>query len=155
MAAPAIMALSSPFAGKLSDRVEPAIIASAGMSINVVGIFLFALLSEDSSIPFIVATLLFNGVGFAFFSSPNTNAVMSSVDRPFLGVASGTNGTMRATGMVFSMGIVMLAFALYMGRVEITPEQYPAFLKSMKTLFGIFAVMCFCGVFVSNAGKKT
>jgi hypothetical protein len=80
---------------------------------------------------------------------------MSSVDRSFFGVASGTNGTMRVTGMVFSMGITMLTFALHMGRTEITPEQYPAFLESMKTIFTIFTAMCFCGVFVSNAGKKT
>jgi hypothetical protein len=36
------------------------------------------------------------GCGFALFSSPNTNAVMSSVERKFFGVASGSMGTMRA-----------------------------------------------------------
>ena len=154
MAAPAIMALSSPFAGRLSDRFAPRLIASAAMAVNVVGLGLYALLNDHSSIQFIVAALLLNGFGFAFFSSPNTNAVMSSVEPTFFGVASGTNGTMRATGMVFSMGITMLTFALFMGRAEITPEYYPAFLKSMKTLFIIFTVLCFGGVFVSLSGKK-
>ena len=154
MAAPAIMALSSPFAGRLSDKIEPRLIASAAMAVNVVGLGFYALLNEQSSITFIVSALLLNGFGFAFFSSPNTNAVMSSVEPTFFGVASGTNGTMRATGMVFSMGITMLTFALFMGRAEITPEYYPAFLKSMKTLFIIFTALCFCGVFVSLSGKK-
>jgi hypothetical protein len=39
------------------------------------------------------------------FSSPNTRAVMSSVDGSKLGVASGTLSTMRATGQ--SVGLAM------------------------------------------------
>lgn len=153
MAAPAIMAISSPFAGRLSDRIEPRLIASAGMSINVVGLLLYALLNEHSTVSFIVASLLLNGLGFALFSSPNANAVMSSVEKAYLGVASGTNATMRATGMVFSMGIAMLIFALYMGKVEITPRYYPEFLISMKVMFVIFTFLCLSGIFVSLAGK--
>ncbi len=153
MAAPAIMALSAPFAGRLSDKVEPRLIASVAMATNVVGLILYASLTETSRVPFIVASLLLNGLGFGFFSSPNTNAVMSSVEPAFFGVASGTNGTMRATGMVFSMGIAMLTFALYLGRAEIRPENYSQFLVSMKVLFVIFAVLCFCGVFASLAGR--
>jgi len=46
------------------------------------------------------------GVGFGLFSSPNTRAVMSSVDRSKLGVASGTLSTMRSTGQ--SIGLAMV-----------------------------------------------
>jgi len=40
------------------------------------------------------------------FSSPNTRAVMSSVDRSKLGVASGTLSTMRSAGQ--SIGLAMV-----------------------------------------------
>jgi MFS family permease len=45
------------------------------------------------------------GLGFALFSSPNTNAVMSSVNKKFYGVSSGTIATMRLIGQMLSMGM--------------------------------------------------
>jgi len=79
---------------------------------------------------------------------------MSSVKKRFYGVASGTLGTMRLIGQMFSMGIVMSVFAVYIGKVQITPQYYPLFLKSIKLAFIIFAVLCFCGIFASLARGK-
>jgi hypothetical protein len=80
---------------------------------------------------------------------------MSSVDRRFYGVASGMLGTVRLTGQMFSMGVTLLLFALYIGRVQITPEYYPLFLKSMQVAFIISAVLCFAGIFASIARGRT
>jgi hypothetical protein len=88
------------------------------------------------------------------FSSPNTNAIVGSVDKKFFGVAAGTLGTMRTCGQVLSMGIVMILFSLYIGKAQITPEYYPAFLSSVKVGFIIFAVLCFGGVFAQLVGRK-
>ena len=151
---PVVMALFSPFAGRLSDRFEPRIIASSGMGLITVGLFLFILLGDKTTLGFIIITLLLSGLGFAFFSSPNTNAVMGSVEKSFFGVASGLLATMRSTGMMFSMGITMVIFALYIGRVEITPHCYPQFLKSVKVIFMIFTVLSFGGIFSSLARGK-
>ena len=151
---PVIMAIFSPLAGRLSDKIEPRIVASAGMTLTVIGLLLFTLLSENTGLTFIVLCLILLGFGFALFSSPNTNAVMSSVEKRYYGVASATLGTMRLTGQMFSMGIVMLVFALYLGRAQIKPENYPAFLTSAKTAFIIFAVLCFGGIFASLARGK-
>jgi hypothetical protein len=93
--------------------------------------------------------LILLGLGFALFSSPNTNAVMSSIEKRFYGVASGTLATMRSTGMMFSMGMAMLIFALYIGRTQITPSYYPQFIKSVKAAFLIFTVLCVAGIFAS------
>ncbi len=80
---------------------------------------------------------------------------MSSVDRKSYGVASGMLGTMRLTGQMFSLAIVLLLFALYIGRVQITPPYYPAFLTSMRMAFIISAALCFLGIFASIARGKT
>ncbi len=103
---------------------------------------------------FLIVGLLLLGLGFALFASPNTNAVMSSVEKRFYGVASGTLGTMRLTGQMLSMGIAMLLFAIYLGRVQITPEFYPLFLRSVQIAFIIFAILCFGGIFASLARGK-
>ena len=151
---PAVQAIFSPLAGRLSDKIEPRILASAGMALTTAGLSLFIFLNEDTTLGFIISTLILLGFGFAFFSSPNTNAVMSSVENRSYGVASATLATMRQVGMTLSMGIAMLLFSIYIGRVEITPEYYPLFLKSIKPAFIIFAVLCFGGIFASLARGK-
>jgi EmrB/QacA subfamily drug resistance transporter len=154
IAAPVMQAVFSPAAGRLSDRIEPRIVASAGMGLTVIGLAFFIFLSSTTNLWYIVAGLAVIGLGFAFFSSPNTNAVMSSVDRRYYGVASATLATMRQIGMTFSMGMVMLIFGIYIGHVQITPQYYPAFVSSVNIAFIIFAVLCLAGIFASLARGK-
>ncbi len=151
IAQPVVMAFLSPLAGRLSDRIEPRVVASLGMSLTALSLFSFAFLTDETSLAMIVGSLVVLGLGFALFSSPNTNAVMSSVERRYYGVASGTLATMRTVGQTLSMGLVMLILALYVGRAQITPQQYPLFLTSAKLAFAIFAVLCCVGIVASLA----
>ncbi|HTY52435.1 MAG TPA: MFS transporter [Methanomicrobiales archaeon] len=145
--------LSSP-AGRLSDRVEPGKVASAGMGLCAAGLFLLAFIHGNTPLPYLVAALALLGVGFALFSSPNTNAVMSSVERRCYGVASGTLGTMRYIGQMLSMGIAMTLFAVFIGQVEIGPANYPGLLSAIQTGFLIMTVLCVIGIFPSLARGK-
>jgi len=151
VAMPTVQAIFSPYASRFSDRVSPQLLASAGMTLTTIGLGLLVFLNQQTPIGFIVASLIVLGTGFALFSSPNTNAIMSSVEKKFYGVASATIGTMRQVGMMFSMGISMLIISLYVGRVEITPQYHAAFTMSLKTAFIIFTILCFGGVFASLA----
>ena len=154
VAMPAMQAIFSPLAGRLSDRIEPRIIASAGMALTTIGLAIFIFLNEKTPLELIIGNLILMGFGFALFSSPNTNAVMSSAPKTAYGVASAMVATMRQIGMVLSMGVAMLMFALYIGRVQITPEYYPLFQESMQTSFIIFAILSFGGIFASLARGK-
>ncbi len=153
VAQPIMMAIITPFAGRLSDRYEPRILASVGMALVTVGLLIFAFISAQTTFEYIIIGLLVLGLGFGFFSSPNTNAIMGSVERRFFGVASATVSTMRLVGQVLSMGIAMLIFAMLIGRVQILPAQYPALIQSIQITFIIFAVLCFGGIFASMARK--
>jgi EmrB/QacA subfamily drug resistance transporter len=151
---PIVQAIGSPFAGRLSDRIEPRIISSMGMALTAVGLFLFTFLHRNTAFGFIIGDLVLLGLGFALFSSPNTNAVMSSVEKRYYGVASGTLATMRLTGQMFSMGITVLILAIHIGHAQITPEYFPVFLKSMRSAFIFFAGLCFGGIFASLTRGK-
>lgn len=151
---PVIQALLSPFAGLLSDRIEPRLVASSGMALTAAGLFVLSSLTQTTTLEMIVATLVLMGVGFALFSSPNTNAVMSSVEKRFYGVASSSLGTMRLTGQAFSMAIVNLLFALYLGKAVISPEVSPILMKSIESSFLVFAFICLGGIFASLARGK-
>ena len=152
---PIIMIICSPIAGSLSDRIEPGVIASIGMALTTLALVLLTFLGSGSSLFFIMGSLIVLGMGFGFFSSPNTNAIMSSVEKRLYGVASGVLGTMRLTGQMFSMGVTLLLFALYIGGNKMAPEYYPVFLKCMKIAFIISASLCFLGIFASIARGRT
>ncbi|MFA5367847.1 MAG: MFS transporter [Dehalococcoidia bacterium] len=77
---PVFQAIFAPIAGRLSDRIEPRIIASIGMTVCVVGLVLFTLISETTSLWMIIGGQAILGFGFGLFSSPNTNALMSAVE---------------------------------------------------------------------------
>lgn len=151
VAQPALQALVSPWAGRLSDRVEPRLVASTGMAMGSLGLGLLVFLGRGTSIVFLVPVLALLGLGFALFSSPNTNTIMSSVEPQHYGLASATLATMRTAGQMFSMAVAMLVFALVIGPVQITPDRYDAFLQATRLAFIIFAVLCVAGTFASLA----
>ncbi len=152
---PVVQALFSPLAGWASDRIEPRIVASAGMGTTVVGLLLLLRLEGVTAISSIGVALGLLGFGFALFSSPNSNAIMSSVDRPHYGMASAILATMRLVGQTLSMGIVMLTFTLLMEGQAISVETAPLFLRSLRVACAVFASLCFLGIFASLARGRT
>jgi MFS family permease len=151
VAQPVMMTLLSPIAGRLSDKYEPAIVATSGMIITVAGLAMLAFIGASTGIGFIIAVLMLLGTGFALFSSPNTNAVMSSVKPAQLGIAS---GTMRLTGQTMSMGITLLILSLYLGKSSEIRTEGIELLNGIKLTFTVFALLCVAGSFFSMKRGK-
>ncbi len=149
VAQPIVMAITAPIAGRMSDRFDARLIATTGMATVTLALFTLTFIDGNTSINDIIIGLAVLGLGFGLFSSPNTNVIMGSVERKFYGVASATVSTMRLIGQTMSIGIATLVFALFIGRVQITPNQYPALLESIQLCFVVFTALCFIGVFVS------
>ncbi|MBS0011227.1 MAG: MFS transporter [Bacteroidales bacterium] len=154
MTQPVFMALFSIPAGKLSDRRNPGHIASAGIGMTAIGIFALTFIQQATSLVYIVCILAFNGLGYALFSSPNSNAIMSSVGKKHLGVASGMLGTMRLIGQTTSLGIAMMLISINMGDEKINPENFDQLLKTIRTGLIIFAVICIPAIFASLARNR-
>lgn len=102
---PLLMALFSPIAGRLSDRYPPRWIASAGMGVTTVGIFWMAQPVAMERLTHLIAALFLMGLGFAFFASPNTNAIMSASPQSHYGTASSLTAIMRQAGQAMSMAV--------------------------------------------------
>jgi EmrB/QacA subfamily drug resistance transporter len=149
-----VQSIFALWAGKLSDRIPPSRLATAGMIIIVLTLAGLITLSPTTPMWMIILLLVFLGIGFGIFSSPNTNVIMSSVDKKYYGQASATTGTVRLTGQAFSMGIAGMAFSMQMGSARITPEVYPLFMRSLQITFIIFLALCLIGVFASAVRNK-
>ncbi|MEG1865578.1 MAG: MFS transporter [Bacteroides sp.] len=151
---PSVQALLSPIAGRLSDRISAHYLASAGMGLLATGLLCIGLfITPDSPVAFIVVILVLFGIGFAAFSSPNTNAIMSSVEKRDYSTASATTGTMRLTGQAFSMGLTTLVIALFLGKERVSPELSAPFMQAMHVVFLLFAAISAVGIYASLARK--
>lgn len=149
MSQPLTMAVFSPLAGRLSDRIEPRVIASIGMIITALGLIMLAMLNNLSTFAFVLTALITTGLGFSLFSSPNANAIMSSVDKYYYGSATGSLATMRILGQMSSMIIVTLVFALVIGPIEIDPLNYTSLEQAIRICFIIAAMLCIPGFLFS------
>jgi EmrB/QacA subfamily drug resistance transporter len=153
---PVMMVLTAYIAGRLSDRFNPGTLASIGMGIIVAGLSMMVFIHEATSIQYIIGCLVVVGLGFGFFSSPNTNAIMGSVDKRFLGIASATSGTMRLIGQNMSMALAAMILHTYIGEDKIGKENMPLFMEALRIIFFICIALCVMGVFASLArGKST
>lgn len=155
---PLMQLFFSPLAGFIADRTSPARIASAGMGLIAVALFLLANLAAGSPFEVIYLALILIGIGISLFSAPNTSIIMGSVSDGKRGMAAATNSLMRNLGMQLSIILCGSAFLISLGSVEGIPEaQYGLMLATTKIVFAVFACLCVVGVCVSllRAGSES
>jgi len=125
-----VQSIASLYAGRLADKFEPSKIASLGMGLNVVGLFGLIFIGIESSIFIIIAMLLFLGLGFGSFSSPNTKV-------------TATVGTMRLAGQAFSMGVAVMAIG-----------NFGTFMQSWRFTFALCSFFCMIGTYLQFFIRK-
>jgi EmrB/QacA subfamily drug resistance transporter len=153
---PLMQVVASPVAGRLAEKFDITKVATSGMLASSAGLLLAAL-TVGTGVPvgWVVFELMLIGTGFGIFITPNSTAIMGSVERRQFGVASGMIGAMRTLGMAASLTTISLIFSLCMGNHVISPKTLPAFLLSMRTGLVAYAIFSCLGVILSmGRGKK-
>ena len=152
LASPFTMVVFSPLAGKLSDNIDPRIVASIGMTlISFALLVMSAIINVDTPLYLIIVLLLIFGSGASLFASPNMNSTMSCVTTRHLGVAGSVINTMRLFGQTVSMGISTLILTLNVGKVEISHRVMPQLMHSIRLTLLVFGILCILGIFASLA----
>ena len=149
-----VQVVVAPMVGRLADRLEARYVASGGMAVCVVGLLGLSFLGQSTAYWYVILMLCVVGVGMAVFATPNTHAIVGSVELRWVSVATATVATMRQAGMSFSSGLATLVLALEVGRQEIVPADYPRLLTSVRISFLIFTVLCVVGVAFSLVGPR-
>lgn len=152
---PLMQVIASPLAGRLAEKIEVAKLATGGMLASSAGLLLAALtIGPNTPLWMVVIELMLIGSGFGIFITPNSTAIMGSVERRQFGVASGMIGAMRTLGMATSLTAISLIFSLFMGKQAITNATLPDFILCMKTGLTAFAVFSCLGVILSFGRGK-
>jgi len=151
---PLLMAVISPFSGRLSDKIDPQILAATGMTLVSIALGMLSFIDANTPTNYIIVAMLLQGLGFGIFSSPNTNIIMSSVPAKDIPIASASISTVRTVGQSFSLGLLTLIFALVMGNVTIEASNYPALVTSSQITMTISTVLCVFAIALSLIGIK-
>ena len=152
---PIIMAIMAPNSGKLSDKVHPQKLAAAGMAIAAIALAILTFLTNSTPIYIVVLAMILQGIGMGLFSSPNMNAIMSSVPPKDAPTASASQATMRTIGQTMSLGLLTLIFAWIMGNLELSPQYSEMIIQSSQIICGICTVACTLAIFASLVGIKS
>jgi predicted MFS family arabinose efflux permease len=155
LVAPVCQVILAPIAGRLADKYVPQILAAIGMALGTISLILFSTLGFETSLGFVVVSMIIYGVGFGLFSPPNTSVIMGSVPPKDTSVASASVSTVRTVGQAMSMGILTLIFAFVMGNVAIVPDVYPLLISSCQITCIICVGLCLASVFASLVGVKS
>lgn len=151
---PAMQAVFSPWMGSLSDRVDPSKLASGGMGMCAAALILLTRLRADTPIALVMLPLLIAGFGFAMFSSPNNNAIMSCVEREDYSVANSIIATMRNYGQSCGMAVLNIVTGIVLGQGALETAAPEQIVTWMRTAFIVFVFISIAGIFFSLARNK-
>ena len=152
---PLIMAIIAPNAGKLSDKIHPQKLAAIGMSIATVTLVILIFLDADTPLYLIVIAMILQGIGMGLFTSPNTNAIMSSVPPNETPNASAAQSAMRTIGQTMSLGLLTLIFAWIMGSLKLSSQYADMIVQSSQIICIICTIICIIAIFASLVGIRS
>jgi EmrB/QacA subfamily drug resistance transporter len=154
----AVIILFAPLAGWMSDRFGSRLLCSIGAAIIVLGQYLIASFTFESSIFQLVLPQVLIGLGWALFNSPNQSAIMSAVSRDQVGAASGMTVTTARVGGAIGIALSGAIMTYALSASGLTPEQIEApeswsaaprqfldafsFTAHFLNVFALLAILC-------------
>ena len=137
---PLIMVLTSPAAGRLSDRIDNRVMAGSAMIILLLVMIVLSFI-ELLPIYLLIAVMVVQGIGHGLFSPPNNKYVLTTVDHDNLSDASSMLTTSKEVGKTVSLATYNVICVLLIGNQAITGNNIPALISSSHIIMRIAAVL--------------
>ena len=151
------LAITAPIAGRLSGKYGSRLLTVAGPATYCVALLMFTLFDKHAAMWQIVFASGVMGIGNGLFQSPSNNAIMTSVKRSELGLASGILALARNLGNILGVAVTITLFETFRHLFIEHGQIYEnAFLASYRTTmcFGIFfGLTCLTFAFVAYREK--
>lgn len=150
------LSVAAPISGRLSGKYGSRYLTLLGPSVYCVALLMFTLFGKDAAMWQIVLASGIMGIGNGLFQSPSNNAIMTSVEKSELGIASGILALSRNMGNILGVAVTITLFETFKNMFLHSGSLYDtAFLLSYRITmcFGIlFGLTCL--TFASVAYKK-
>ncbi|HEY2159772.1 MAG TPA: MFS transporter [Solirubrobacteraceae bacterium] len=156
------MLISSPLAGIWADRRGSRGMAVAGMLVSALGLALMTGLGRQTPYWEPGLYMFIVGIGSGMFNSPNTAAMMGTVEPKRRGIAAAARVLVQNTGAVISIAFVLavvtaavpktVLFKVFSGLANhISNTQLTPFLANMHTALWCLSAVSVLGAFVAAA----
>jgi DHA2 family multidrug resistance protein-like MFS transporter len=109
---PLAVGVGAPLAGRLADRVSPALLSAAGLIVLCLGLALLADLPANASSGDLIWRMALCGLGFGFFQAPNNRSMLSAAPLERSGAAGGMLATARLTGQTTGATLAAISFRI-------------------------------------------
>lgn len=150
------LSIAAPISGRLSGKYGSRYLTLAGPIVYCIALLMFTLYGKNAEMWQIIVASGIMGIGNGLFQSPSNNAIMTSVNKSELGIASGILALSRNMGNILGVAVTITLFETFRNLFLNNGKIYEtAFLYSYKTTmcFGIlFGLLCL--TFANIAYKK-
>lgn len=110
---PIALGIVAPLSGALSDRMGSRPITVTGLFVTVFAYLSLSTLRVDSTALDFMWRYALIGIGVGMFQSPNNSAIMGSVPRERLGIASGLLAMTRSLGQTVGIAVLGATWAAF------------------------------------------
>lgn len=148
LAIPITALITAPIAGWLADKTDAKIIATIGLAVCTMGLFLFTTLSIHTTPILVALRLACFGIGLSLFLSPNSTMALRQTVSEHTGTVSALLATGRTLGMLMGISLATLLFSLFFAHYtggsymkDYTDDQATAFIQSLRLSY-----YCFLGI---------
>jgi EmrB/QacA subfamily drug resistance transporter len=161
-----ISGIIAPYMGRISDKHGARIVATMGISFQILGVVVYLFLGPSSSIYIVILGSLITGIGGAMFWPSNSSAIMAHAEQRRFGIASGLSRLFSTIGMMGSFIIVFVvaafsiprsqAFQIFVGTsAKLTGSVANAFITGMHFSFiAMIIVLVVAGIISLARGKE-
>ncbi|MBV9836624.1 MAG: MFS transporter [Solirubrobacterales bacterium] len=125
--ATSLIIVMGPLAGRLTDRIGPRPLMTAGLVIVAGSLFLDSQITVHSGYGLLLPSFMLMGAGMGLVMSPMSAAAMNSVDRTKAGAASGVLSMSRMVGGTFGVAVMgALVSAIGRSKIDAGLPQLPS-----------------------------
>jgi EmrB/QacA subfamily drug resistance transporter len=157
--------MAAPYMGRLSDKFGARIIATVGITLMCIAIFVYLSLGQYTSYYIIMLATIFSGIGGAMFWPANTSTIMAHAAQNQYGSTSGFLRTASNVGMLGSFVIAITAasiaipraaaFGIFLGTSKLIGGVSVGFLHGIDAaLIVSFSILIIAGLLSFARGKE-
>ena len=153
------LSVIAPISGRLSGKYGSRYLTIAGPVVYIIALIMYAVYDKNVQMWQLVLASGIMGIGNGLFQSPSNNAIMTSVNKDELGIASGILALSRNLGNILGVAVTITLFETFKNIFLEDGKIYDlAFLTAYRStmVFGIlFGIFCLTFAYIAYKPHKT
>ncbi len=141
--------VTAPLAGRFSDRVGVRTPATIGLAVSSLTVFSFIFVKPGASDLDIIWRQVVLGIGISFFNPANNSAIIGSLPRDRVGLASSFLALARNLGLVMGVAFAEMVIAFKLPSIPLQSLKAGPSLESIQDVWKLMLILGFVAILIS------